>query len=175
MTITPEIVQRAEQPYVAVRRTVTMRTFPEIADRLPELIGALLERGVELAGAPFFRYTLIDMNAHLEVEAGVPVGQVPEVLAEQDDLVSAVLPAGRYVSLTHVGHPDELVGVTGELLAWAADQGLAWDKADTGQGERWGCRLEVLKTDPRAEPDMSRWETELAFRLAGPPEGSTTG
>jgi hypothetical protein len=33
-------------------------------------------------------------------------------------------------------------------------------------GERWGCRLENYLTDPRQEPDMSKWVTQLAFRLA---------
>jgi hypothetical protein len=28
------------------------------------------------------------------------------------------------------------------------------------------CRLELYKTDPAVEPDMNKWETELAFRLA---------
>ena len=27
-------------------------------------------------------------------------------------------------------------------------------------------RLEIYKTDPAEEPDMSKWETELAFKLA---------
>nr|CEL13880.1 transcription activator, effector binding [Kibdelosporangium sp. MJ126-NF4] len=163
MSMKPEIIERAEQPYAAVRGTVTMQTFNEIADRLPELIGSLLARGVELAGAPFFRYTLIDMQAQVEVEAGVPI---THVIPDDGDIISAVLPAGRYVSHTHVGHPDELVDVTGQLLTWAADQDLTWDKTDTSQGERWGCRLEVLKTDPREQPDMAKWETELLVRLA---------
>jgi TusA-related sulfurtransferase len=29
-----------------------------------------------------------------------------------------------------------------------------------------GARLEVLLTDPREQPDMAQWATELAFRLA---------
>jgi len=76
------------------------------------------------------------------------------------------LPAGRYATVTHVGHPDELLAVTAALLDWATEQGLAWDATETDRGERWGCRLEVFRTDPREEPDPSRWETELAFRLA---------
>jgi hypothetical protein len=77
-----------------------------------------------------------------------------------------VLPAGRYATLTHVGHPSELFGVTGALLDWAATQGLRWDMWPADGGERWGCRLEIFLTDPSQEPDMSKWETQLAFRLA---------
>jgi effector-binding domain-containing protein len=164
VTIKPEIVERAEQPYVAVRGTVTMETFGKIADRMPELIGSLLQRGIELAGAPFFRYTLIDMAGDLQVEAGVPVHAA---IPDDGDMFSGVLPTGRYVSVTHIGHPDELVDVTGQLRAWAAEQGLTWDMTETAAGEQWGCRLEILKTNPTVEPDLAKWETELAFRLAG--------
>jgi hypothetical protein len=33
-------------------------------------------------------------------------------------------------------------------------------------GERLGSRLEIYLTDPSQEPDMSKWQTQLAFRLA---------
>lgn len=28
------------------------------------------------------------------------------------------------------------------------------------------CRLEIYHTDPRDEPDMTKWETQLTFRIA---------
>ncbi|HEX5296790.1 MAG TPA: GyrI-like domain-containing protein [Streptosporangiaceae bacterium] len=85
-----------------------------------------------------------------------------------DDLVVAgVLPAGRYATVTHTGHPSELVEVTGALLDWGAEQRLTWDMSPSGDGERWGARLEFYLTDPVEEPDMSKWQTQLAFRLAG--------
>ena len=158
----PRIVQRSEQPYVAIRRSVTMETFGAIADRIPEVFDWLAARGSEPAGAPFFRYHVVDMP-RLVVEAGVPVAAVA---AAAGDVVPGVLPAGRYATVTHVGHPDELLDVTATLLEWADQQDLDWDMADTDDGQRWGCRLEVLKTDPSDEPDLNTWETDLAFRLA---------
>ena len=32
-------------------------------------------------------------------------------------------------------------------------------------GDRWGSWL-IYLTDPRQEPDISKWVTQLAFRLA---------
>ena len=81
-------------------------------------------------------------------------------------MISGVLPAGRYATLTHVGHPSELMGATKALLDWAAGQGLTWDMSPDADGDRWGSRLEIYLTDPREEPDMSKWVTQLAFRLA---------
>lgn len=76
------------------------------------------------------------------------------------------LPGGRYATVTHVGHPMGLMLATKELLDWGAAQGLKWDVSPGAQGEQWGCRLENYLTDPGQEPDMSKWETQLAFRLA---------
>ena len=166
LTDPPEIVHREAQPYVAVQRAVTMDTFEKVADRVPELIGWLLQRGIEPAGAPFLRYLVIDMERELLVEAGVPVpGDVPGDVDDGGEVAAKVLPEGRYVVVTHLGHPDDLVAVTAEVLAWASEQGLEWDVDPGDAGERWGCRLEVFLTDPREQPDMRLWRTELAFRL----------
>ncbi|MET9531541.1 GyrI-like domain-containing protein [Streptomyces sp. NPDC006649] len=170
----PVAVERAAQPYVAIRETVTMDTFPVIADRLAEVLGWLAERGTEPAGAPFFRYDVIDMERGMEVEAGVPVARPPrgadvdEAEADTGEVFTGTLPAGRYLTVTHIGHPDELLGVTAGLLEWAAARGMEWDMEKADVVEEWGCRLEIYRTDPREEPDMSKWETELAFRLADP-------
>jgi effector-binding domain-containing protein len=159
----PRIVERAEQPYVSITGVVTMERIPEIADRMPEVFEWLARRGIPDDGAPFFKYNVIDMERELEIEVGVPVADMPE----GDDVVRAgMLPAGRYAGLTHVGHPRGLVEATATLLDWAAEQGLVWDRQPTERGERWGCRLELYKSDPAVEPDMNKWETELAFRLA---------
>ena len=161
--VEPAIVWRDEQPYVGRAESITMTEFARVADHLPTMFGWLAERGVNIAGPPFFRYRVIDMSAELVVEAGVPIAGWAEV---DEPVFVGSLPAGRYVTLRHVGHPDELVAVTARLLGWAQDQGLEWDMRLTPEGEVWGCRLELLMTNPAEEPDMHKWETVLAFRLA---------
>jgi len=143
--------------------SIAMTEFGRVADHLPALFAGLGERGVPIAGPPFFRYRTIDMSAELVVEAGIPVGGPVEV--DEPTFVDT-LPAGRYATARHVGHPDELMGVTARLLDWAQDQGLRWDVTPTPEGEVWGCRLEILMTDPAEQPDMHKWETVLLFRLA---------
>ncbi|MDT0344874.1 GyrI-like domain-containing protein [Streptomyces litchfieldiae] len=159
----PAVVERPEQHYVAAREVVTMETIGRVADRLPDVFGFLGARGVEPVDAPFFKYDVIDMARRLEIEAGVPVAAPVE---PAPGLIAGVLPAGRYATVTHVGHPDGLVDVTAALLEWAADRNLVWDAWDAPEGHAWRCRLEIYRTDPATEPDMNRWETQLAFRLA---------
>jgi effector-binding domain-containing protein len=159
----PEIVTRAEQPYMAIRGHVTMAEIGAFAGRTGEVFGWLGARGLAPAGPPFLKYNVIDMARQLEIETGVPVSAPA---AGEGEVISGVLPAGRYATVTHVGHPSELMGVTKALLDWAAGQGLTWDMSPEADGDRWGSRLEMLLTDPAEEPDMSKWVTQLAFRLA---------
>ncbi|HET6861379.1 MAG TPA: GyrI-like domain-containing protein [Streptomyces sp.] len=163
----PTVVARGEQPYAAIRGRLTMESFGLIADRMPELFGWVAAHGTEPVGGPFFRYNVIAADGQLEVEAGVPVEAAPE---PEGDVLVGVLPAGRYVTVPHVGHPDQLVEITEQLLTWAADQDLEWDLSRTADGdEHWACRLETFKTDPRLEPDPAKWEAEVAIRLADQP------
>ena len=163
MSTAPQITERAEQPYVALKAQVTMQNISAIADRIPEVFGWLAAHGVTPAGAPFLKYNVIDMARQLEIEAGVPVAAAVDGDAS---VLPCVLPAGRYATMIYAGHPAKLVDATAELLAWASREGLAFDVAETDDGERWGARLEIYFTDPGQEPDMDKWETQLAFRLA---------
>jgi effector-binding domain-containing protein len=161
----PRIVDRTEQPYVAIKASVTMETIGRVLPELhPNVFGWLAERDIRPAGAPFWKYDVIDMERELVVEVGVPVDKPA---TGDDRVLTGVLPAGRYASATHTGHPSGLMEATAKLLAWADDKGLSWDKTSAvGGGEAWGARLEIYDTNPDDEPDMDKWETELAFLLA---------
>jgi effector-binding domain-containing protein len=159
----PEIETRAAQPYAAIRTRATMADLGGLGARIAEVFAWLGARGVAPAGAPFFRYRVIDMTGDLQIDVGVPVAAVVD---GDDGVVADVLPAGQYATLTHVGHPGELAAATETLLEWASAQGLKFDMALAEDGERWGSRLEIYLTDPSQEPDLSKWVTQLALRLA---------
>ena len=154
----PEIVERAERPYVALRGKVPMDGIAAFADRMGEVVSWLAAHEIAPNDAPFFRYELVDMDAGLVMEIGFPVDDVHH---GEGDIVSGVLPAGRYATVTHHGHPDGLRDVTHDLLVWATEQGLEWD----AHGNNWTARLEIYKSDPREVPDMNDWETDLEFKL----------
>lgn len=155
------IEERAEQPYRGITRHITMSTFNEVADRIPEIFGWLADRGVEPAGSPFLRYHAIDMENELEVEAGVPVPPNSAIPASDEDVTAGALPAGRYVVTEYTGHPEGLMQVTADLLAWAGQRGIEFDEHE----DRWAGRVEFYLTNPAEEPDMTKWETQLAFKL----------
>jgi effector-binding domain-containing protein len=164
MIAEPHIATLPERPYVAIPASVTMQELGAVVPPLNgEVRGWLAARGIEPAGPPFWKYNVIDMARRLEVEAGWPVAGA---VAGDGRVIAGVLPAGRYVMVRHVGHPDTLMAATKALLDWAAEKGLAWDVSPSPEGDRWAARLELYYSDPASEPDMTKWETELAFRVA---------
>jgi effector-binding domain-containing protein len=153
----PQLVDRGEQHYVAIRKFVTMA---EIGPTLPPLIGDvfawLAEKGIQPSGAAFWRYNVVDMEKKLEIDVAVPVASP---VKGDGQIIADVLPAGRYAVMLHTGHPAELEEATANLLAWAEKNNVQWKM----NGERWGGRVEWYYSDPDIEPDMTKWETELAF------------
>jgi effector-binding domain-containing protein len=157
------VVDLPEQPFVGVTKTVTMTTIPEIADEIPGLIAWVLDHGYAPSGAPFLRYLVIDMARELVMQAGVPVASPVETAG---DVEAGELPGGRYATTTHVGHPDELEGVTRRFLQWADGEGLRFDVRPSDHGDVWAGRIEWYETNPAEQPDMSQWVTRLTFKLA---------
>jgi effector-binding domain-containing protein len=146
-----------DQPYAAIRVGVSMEELGPVVPPLTARVFNWLDaQGVAPAGPPFWRYVIIDMENELEIETGVSVASPVEGDAE---IRAGVLPAGRYATVVHTGHPDTLVTATRDLLQWGAERDLEWDV----DGDTWGCRLEEYLSDP-AE-DMEQWQTRLAFRL----------
>ena len=163
MDVEPAITQRPAVPYAGISAWVTMQAVGSVADGILEIFGWLGAHGIVPAGPPFFRYHVIDMSRELLVEAGVPVVSAVD---DDGDIRGGILPGGRFAVMTHTGAPDTLVAATAALLDWAEAHGLAWDVQRVDEGEKWGCRMESYLTDPAEQPDMTKWQTQLAFRLA---------
>jgi effector-binding domain-containing protein len=162
--LTPVVAERPAQPYVAIRAQVTMQTMAAVLPPLHQQVFAWLsERDIPAAGAPFWKYNVVDMDRRLEVETGVPVTAPVD---GDERVLAGVLPAGRYATLRYTGHPSALIGEIASLREWATQQGLTWDMTNTPDGERWAARLEIYETDPATEPDLAKWTTQLAFRLS---------
>jgi effector-binding domain-containing protein len=155
----PTIETRTDQPYAAIPVSVRMEDLGSV---VPPLTGRVFDwlatHGIAPTGPPFWRYLVVDMENKLELETGV---QVASRVKGDGEVRTGVLPAGRYATVLHTGHPDTLVTATRDLLQWASARTLEWD----ADGKRWGCRLEEYLSDPAEVPDMNEWQTRLAFRL----------
>jgi effector-binding domain-containing protein len=165
MITEPKIEDRNEQPYVGIRSQVTMQEMGKVLPPLwGEVYGWLASKSLHPAGAPLWRYRVIDMAANLEIDVAVPVATP---VTSDNHITADLLPAGHYATLIYTGPYEGLMQATADLLAWAENKDIVWDKWPAGsQGEGWRARIENYLTDPREEPDSTKWQTELAFKLA---------
>ena len=143
MTLDPEIRELSPQPAVVEVAVTDDAGLPGVVDSgFPRLFGRLAELGVEPAGPPYIRY--LRTGEELELELGIPVGP--------DAGQSSGLPGGRAAVLRYVG-PFAALRAT-----LARRSGAGW----RGQGEEpAGPFWESYVTNPRDEPDSSKWITDI--------------
>jgi effector-binding domain-containing protein len=162
MLTMPQIIDRIARRYVAVRLPVAIPFGDNMDPAFDELFAAFSNAGVEPNGMEFIKYNLINMPA-LEIEVRMTTD---ENIPPSGRLVAGELPAGRYVSLGYTGPYDSLVDVTAMLVGWAKEKELNWDSHHAPDGEHFACRLEVHDNNPSVEPDPSKLQTTLLFKLA---------
>jgi effector-binding domain-containing protein len=133
---------------------------PVLGPSWGEVAGWLASQGVEQAGPVFIRYLTTDMSTNFDLELGIPINKV---IPGSGRITTGLLPGGRYVVVNYFGHYDNLVAVTGELIAWAEENNVKWKKTDVGAAEWWTSRYESYPTDPDTEPDVSKWQTDINF------------
>lgn len=164
MLTLPTIIERAAQPYVAVRERVALSEMRPVVDRsFQTLFGWLGRNGVAPAGAAFFKYNLADMSNKFEIEFAVPVEKQAQA---GGDLIAGLLPAGRYAQVTWTGPYEALFDVNAVLVGWAKEKSLRWDSESTAEGERFAARIEVYENNPAEVDDPNDLVTTVAIKLA---------
>jgi effector-binding domain-containing protein len=160
-TTEPKIDTRNEQSYMGIRTQTPMKGMFKVIDKLFKEIGLWeKQHGVVRTDAPFLRYHVIDMEGVMDIEVGIPVAAP---LPEDDRVKAGTLPAGRYASLVYVGN-----GYTGNktLLEWMRDNGYVSDAWDDPAGHAFRSRYERYLTDPKVQPLKTKWDVEVAIKLA---------
>ncbi len=146
--------KRVEAQHILTIRAMTT------ADKLPELLGEhfgevyahILQNGQQPSGMPFSRYFAME-GATVDFECGMPVAAPIEGAGR---VRAGQLPACTVATVTHMGPYDDLPRSWNALLSWMGSQGL----------EPAGPPWEVYVTDPGAEPDQSKWRTDIHFPVS---------
>ena len=163
MLTEPKIVDRPQTHYVAVSENVTMPFDDMIGGAMGEVAGWLEQNGVKDFGPAIFKYNLIDMP-RLGMEFGFIVAEPP---TGHGRVTAGVLPAGRYATVTYIGPYDDLERITGQLIDWAVQNGVAWDSTPAPDGERFVSRVEIYLNGPMDEPDPQKFHTEIWIKVRG--------
>ncbi len=113
-------------------------------------MGYLGELGVYPSGAPFTAYFNMDME-DLDLEIGMPVA---EPVAAKGDIASSEIPAGKYVTATHVGPYEKFEETYTVLMAYMGEQGV----------DGSGVAYEFYLNDPSETPP-EKLITEILIQL----------
>lgn len=148
----PELVDLAPTTTAVVRGRIPMDELTGFYDRaFGEVMSAIQAQGLAVAGAPFGLYHGAP-STHADLEAGFPTDRPVESVGE---VVAGSLPGGRVARVMHIGPYDAMVATYERLQSWMVDQGV------TPGNDMWECYL----TDPSAEPDPGKWQTEIYWTL----------
>ena len=138
------------QPILGIRTTTGMDKIAQIMGPLfGEVYGYIQAQGQRPAGMPLTIYHSMDGNT-VELECALPVASP---MAGAGRIQPGELPCGTMASITHMGPYDDLPATWAALTEWMQSEGL----------EAGGAPWEVYVTDPGAEPDKSKWRTDIFF------------
>lgn len=160
MTTEPKIEFLEAEPYVAIRRKVSMAEIPTV---LPPLISEVFiwmgKEKVEGNGAPFFRYLSMDEHNNMIVDVGIPT---KIKVTGSGKIISRTFPEGDYAALTHTGDYKNLRQAHMSLDKWIKENGYK-DRGVMDDDQLVGCRVEFYVSDPATEPDPEKWVTEVCI------------
>jgi effector-binding domain-containing protein len=138
-------VMRGEMPVTELGEWLagTYRAVQEHLDRI----------GMHPVGPPFARFTFL--GRVVAVEAGFPVaGEI----AGDGGVEPSLLPCGLAAVTTHLGRYEDLEAAFDAVHDWLNAHGYMT------AGPHW----EVYFNDPNAEPDPSRWRTDVVVPYSIP-------
>lgn len=157
----PGIERRPARHTVGIRIVTPFEgMFAQVDILLKVLRGWVNQHGLAEQGPYFLRYYTIDMAGDMDIEVGFVV-KTP--MAADGRIHPGVQPAGRYAHLTYSRYA--LRG-NQALSIWAKDKNIALDCKVTPAGESFACRYEAYLSDYRVEPRKTKWEVDLAIKLA---------
>lgn len=148
----PELIQLPARRAAVMHATASTEELPETFARIfPAVFAALTEQGVTDMGHVIAVYHTMDAN-QMELSAGIEIGDGVE---PAEPLELCELPACDAIKADHYGPYDELYQTHESIWPMVEELGRA---PISGPIERY-------ITDPEAEPDPSKWHTEILLPL----------
>lgn len=152
------VIEQTTVPETYVVTVLDSCHWSEFETKVGGMYGELVEvidknKEVRMAGAPFTLYSKWDETNQFAVfEAGLPVtGEIKPA----GRVNFKVMPPTRAIKASHFGKYEELMHVYVALDEYIKEFGL----------EEVCCPMEVYVTDPGAEPDTAKWQTDVYFAI----------
>ncbi len=127
----------------------------EVGTAMGKAFGEVMQyigmNNIECTAPPFARYLLWDEKSDKNImECGI---FVKGPVQEKNRIKYAELPAQKYASAIHYGSYETIPNTHAAIDKYVKDHKLVVI----------GPPMEIYKTDPQKEPDMTKWETEILY------------
>ncbi|WP_250034957.1 GyrI-like domain-containing protein [Paractinoplanes maris] len=156
----PTVANRPDRHTAGIRVMTPFRGMFAVRDQLMAELYTWLDARHVTYGPTFFRLHVVNMEADMDVEVGVVLDNPLDGDAR---VTPGTLPAGDYALLKYINHG---LRANKTLLGWVRAHNLPLDVIENPAGDLFACRYEAYLTDPRTERMKTRWQIELAVRLA---------
>ncbi len=121
-----KIIQKEEQPTMAVKGITTMQEIPAfLAKAYGEIAEYAENQNIQFTGAPYAMYFNMDMD-NLEIEAGFPVSGS---FKNGGNVNSGYLPGGKMLIETHKGTYANLSETYDKISEYAKTKGIVFETA----------------------------------------------
>ena len=148
-----QLVNLDMQPSLSILDSTTIDGIGELLGRNYGIIMEhIMKKEIPMTGFPFAVYYNWDPNGIIVIRAAVPVA---EGTKGHKVIEYFELPAAKAVYAKHFGSYD-----TGDTH-YAIDDYMKVNKIEGNEQYIW----EVYVTDPMAEPDTSKWQTDIYYPL----------
>lgn len=155
-TIEIENVSSDGIPYIGIRVPMPANA-EEIGPKMGQLyaqIGAFMAKNnIAMAGMPMTIY-YFNEDGSIDMECAMPTAESIETA--DDEIVSKITFAGRLIKGIHLGDYSKLEDSHTQLLSYLENNNL----------KQAGEMYEIYITDPGAEPDTSKWQTDIFIPIS---------
>lgn len=124
---------------------------PTVGELFGKVFAYASRKGAAPAGKPFARF--LSFGDLVELEAGTAV---KKPMPGKGEVVAGTLPGGETCVAWHLGPYDRAVDTYNAMRKFMVDHGK------TPGPSMW----EVYFSDPKSEPDSSKWRTEVFWPVA---------
>lgn len=164
----PQKIHVKRQHYISLRSRLSARLIIQQSKLFfQEARQEAIKQGAKDIRSSFLRLCTFRDFESIEADFGFFVGKP---MRADGPFHTGSFPAADYLQATWRGPLDRMRDVHVIIIQSANFMRLSIDSARDEKGLHFGCLLNVFRVGELTEPDASRWETDILFRL-GRPEG----
>lgn len=159
----PQKIQINRQQFISLRSRLSARLITQQSQVFfKEAREEALKQGAKEIGSAFLKLVTFRDFDNLEADFGF---FTEKPMRTNGPFKAGSLPAADYIQASWRGPYERMRDIHVLIIQWANEAKLTIDSTRDEKGLHFGCLLNVFRICDLSEPDSSKWETDILFRL----------